>query len=42
MIERSVRMVPGIVDANASVAWAMDDTTLQPAGFDGVFPFSPK
>jgi len=42
MIERSVRMVPGVVDVIASVSWSMDDTTLQPAGFDGVFPFSPK
>lgn len=42
MIERSARMVPGIVDVHASVSWSMDDSTLQPAGLDAVFPFGPR
>lgn len=42
MIEHSVRMVPGIVDVHASVAWSMDDKTLEPAGLDPVFPFGAR
>jgi CBS domain-containing protein len=42
IIERSVRMVRGVVDAHASVAWSMDDSTLEPAGLDPVFPFGPR
>lgn len=42
MIERSVRMVPGVVDVLASVSWSMDDRALEPAGRDPEFPFSPQ
>jgi CBS domain-containing protein len=42
MIERSVRMVPGVVDVDAAVAWVTDDRNLEPAGRDPVFPFSPR
>jgi CBS domain-containing protein len=42
MIERSVKMVPGVVDVDVSVSWSMDDRMLQPAGTDPVFPFSPQ
>ena len=42
MIEHAVRMVPGIVDVDASVSWSLDDRELQPAGIDPVFPFGPK
>jgi CBS domain-containing protein len=42
MIGPSVRMVPGVIDVRAAVSWSMDDRTLEPAGVDGVFPFSPK
>jgi CBS domain-containing protein len=42
MVERSVRMVPGIVDVHASVSWATDDSSLEPASVDPVFPFSPR
>jgi len=42
MIERSVRMVPGIVDVHVSVSWSIDDRTLEPASLDPVFPFGPR
>jgi CBS domain-containing protein len=42
MVERSVRMVPGIVDVHASVTWSTDDSSLEPASVDPVFPFSPR
>lgn len=42
MVERLVRMVPGIVDVHASVSWATDDSSLEPASVDPVFPFSPR
>lgn len=42
MMERSAKMVPGIVDVDASVTWSMDDSTLEPAGLDAVFPFGSR
>jgi CBS domain-containing protein len=42
MIERAVRMVPGIVDVHASVAWSTDDRGLRPVAYDPVFPFGPR
>jgi CBS domain-containing protein len=42
MLERSVRMVPGIVEVQASVTWSTDDSHLEPASLDPVFPFSPR
>jgi CBS domain-containing protein len=42
MIERAVRMVPGIVDVHASVAWSTDDGRLEPVAYDPVFPFGPR
>jgi CBS domain-containing protein len=42
IIEHSVRMVPGIVDAHVSVSWSIDDRKLEPAGADAIFPFSPN
>jgi CBS domain-containing protein len=42
MLERAVRMVPGIVDVHADVTWASDDARLEPASVDPVFPFSPR
>jgi CBS domain-containing protein len=42
MIERAVRMVPGIVDVRASVAWSTDDGRLEPVAYDPVFPFGPR
>jgi hypothetical protein len=42
MLERAVRMVPGIVDVHADVTWASDDARQEPASVDPVFPFSPR
>lgn len=42
MIERTVSMVPGIVDVHADVTWAMDDRRVEPPSLDAVFPFSPR
>ena len=42
IIEHSVRMVPGIVDAHVSVSWSIDDRHVEPASADPVFPFSPN
>lgn len=41
-IERSVGMVPGIVDVHADVAWSLDDSQLEPASLDPLFPFGPQ
>ena len=42
MVERAVRLVPGIVDVIATVTWTEDDTHVQPPSIDAVFPFSPR
>ena len=42
MFERAVRMVPGIVDAHASVTWSTDDSRFEPVTRDPVFPFGPR
>lgn len=42
MLERSVSMVPGVVQVHASVTWSMDDSRLQPSSIDPVFPFNPR
>lgn len=42
MLERILRMVPGIVDASVDVTWRRDDTRLEPVERDAVFPFGPR
>jgi CBS domain-containing protein len=42
MIERSVRMVGGVIDVEASVTWSMDVRRPEPATYDPVFPFGPR
>jgi CBS domain-containing protein len=42
MIERSVAMVPGIVNVRASVTWRFEDRELVPAERDPAFPYSPN
>ena len=42
MLERAARMVPGIVDVEANVTWAADDSRTEPMALDPVFPFSPR
>jgi CBS domain-containing protein len=41
MIERTVAMVPGILDVRIDVDWSIDDSRLQPASMDLIFPFGP-
>jgi CBS-domain-containing membrane protein len=42
MVGRVVAMVPGIVDVLDSVTWERDDSEIQPATRDMVFPFGPR
>jgi CBS-domain-containing membrane protein len=42
MVERAVRLVPGLVEVTATVTWTEDDTHVRPSTFDAVFPFSPR
>jgi CBS domain-containing protein len=39
MVEPMVSMVPGIVDAHTDVTWSLDDSRVEPAALDPVFPF---
>lgn len=41
MIERTVGMVPGIIDVQVDVTWSRDDSKLEPASLDAVVPFGP-
>jgi len=42
LVERAVRMVPGIVDVKAEVTWQFADDRVHPVVNDPVFPFSPR
>lgn len=42
MIERTVSMVPGIIDVHADVTWEADDSRVEPASLEAVFPFGPR
>jgi hypothetical protein len=42
MVERFVRMVPGIVDVEADLTWTTDDSDIRPPSSDPAFPFSPR
>jgi CBS domain-containing protein len=41
MIERAIGMVPGILEARVNVEWSLDDSHMQPASMDLIFPFGP-
>jgi len=41
MIDESVRLVPGVVDARVTVGWSVEDERLKPVTTDPVFPYSP-
>jgi CBS domain-containing protein len=40
MVERAVGMVPGIVDVDSALSWALDDSRDESASLDLVFPLS--
>jgi CBS domain-containing protein len=39
IVEETIKLVPGIVDANVDVRWAVDDRELVPASRSPEFPF---
>ena len=41
MVGRAVSMVPGIIDVNADVTWATDDSRFEPVSADPFVPFGP-
>ena len=42
MVERAVSMVPGVVDVEPDLSWAVDDSHDAPTSIDLVFPMSPR
>ena len=40
IIERFVRMVPGMIDVTADVSWSMDDRDVDVPPSDHLFPLS--
>jgi CBS domain-containing protein len=40
-IERSIAMVPGIINLHASVGWSVEDQDVRPTEPDPLFPFGP-
>ena len=42
MIERTLAMVPGIIDVHADVSWSIDDSRIEPRPLDLVLPFGPR
>jgi CBS domain-containing protein len=41
MIGSTVSMVPGIIDVNTDVSWAVDDSRVEPVSIDPFVPFGP-
>lgn len=41
MIERTVGIVPGIIDVHVEVTWSQDDSAFEPSALDAVVPFGP-
>ena len=41
MVERTVALVPGIVDVRSLITWSLNDSDLRPQPLDLVFPFGP-
>jgi CBS domain-containing protein len=39
IVAETIRLVPGIVDANVDLAWTLDDRDLAPASISPEFPF---
>jgi CBS domain-containing protein len=42
MVGHLVAMVPGVIRADADVTWAIDDSHVEPATLDPVFPFGAR